>query len=263
VTLRRVSLLVLGIAWAMPGISAHEENVAQLDALIAQNPDSADLLLLRAEHRETHAEWASAEADVRRAAALEPGTARIALAFGRVAFGRGRFAEALRHFATVPGAEARVWRSRTLAQLGRQEPAHAELVTALRALDAPTPELFLECAGLTATPEAALADLDEALARLGPIVAVLERAIALELQLGRTDSALARLDALAAMAERKETWLKRRGDVLAHAGRTAEAREAYARALAAIHALPAWLRAAPDIAALAADLSRLVQPVSS
>jgi len=54
--------------------------------------------------------------------------------------------------------------------------------------------------------------------------------------------------------------LKRRGDLLTRAGRHAQARTAYADALAAIESLPDWLRDSPDSVALAAELARLAAP---
>jgi tetratricopeptide (TPR) repeat protein len=154
-------------------------------------------------------------------------------------------------------AEALILRARTRAQLGDSSGAHGDYSTALRLLAAPSPDLYLARAALPIAPQLALKGLNEGLARLGPAAPLLERALALELSLGRTDAALARLDALAATAERKETFLQRRGDILAAAGRTAEARASYAAALAAIAALPAWLRESPETAHLATELARL------
>jgi predicted negative regulator of RcsB-dependent stress response len=99
--------------------------------------------------------------------------------------------------------------------------------------------------------------LDQAIARIGPVHTLELRALELEEAAGRHDAALRRLDAMLSRAERRETWLKRRGDVLRRAGRASEALTAYRAAQAAIAALPAWLRESPDTAALAAELSRL------
>jgi predicted RNA polymerase sigma factor len=57
-------------------------------------------------------------------------------------------------------------------------------------------------------------------------------------------------------------WHKRRGDLLARDGRMKEARNAYADALAAIAALPDWLRESPDTTQLIAELTRLVPSTS-
>jgi predicted RNA polymerase sigma factor len=90
---------------------------------------------------------------------------------------------------------------------------------------------------------------------LGPVPALERRALELEQSLGNTDAALARLEALASSSERPESWLKLRGDLLAKAGRSAEARDAYAAALAALERLPAWVRESPDAQGLHAVLA--------
>jgi predicted negative regulator of RcsB-dependent stress response len=84
----------------------------------------------------------------------------------------------------------------------------------------------------------ALRSLDEGVAELGPVVTLQLLAIELELRRKTYDAALARLDAVAAQSPRKETWLERRGQILASAGRAAEAGEAFVAALAAVEALP-------------------------
>ena len=61
-------------------------------------------------------------------------------------------------------------------------------------------------------------------------------------------------------AERKETWLRRRGDLLRRAGRETEARAAYSAALKAIASLPAWLRESPELENLAKELATLSAP---
>jgi predicted RNA polymerase sigma factor len=60
----------------------------------------------------------------------------------------------------------------------------------------------------------------------------------LEEERGRPDAALARIDLIAARADRKESWLLHRGEILERAGRLDEARSAYAAALEAIETLP-------------------------
>ena len=58
----------------------------------------------------------------------------------------------------------------------------------------------------------------------------------------RYDAALARLERIAAQSPRKERWLARRGEILRQAGRTAESREAFGKALEAIQSLPSYHR---------------------
>jgi predicted negative regulator of RcsB-dependent stress response len=83
------------------------------------------------------------------------------------------------------------------------------------------------------------------------------RALDLEISLRRFDDALSRVDLLTSTSERRELWLKRRGDILVSAGRQDEARAAYVAAQTAIAALPAWLVASPDMVRLSAELTRL------
>jgi predicted Zn-dependent protease len=262
----RHSLLLTGMSLVSArSLYPHAESAAEraaLDALIAEVPDNVDLYLRRAAHREDHREWSAAEADLQRAAQLAPGSASVMLALARVYLGSDRPKAARSQLDTVlarhPRApEALVLRARARARLGEIAGAHADYSHAIEALAEPSPGLFLERAALPIATDSALRGLDEGIARLGPAAPLLESALALELRLGRTDAALARLDVLAANSERKETWLKRRGDVLSLVGRDEEASAAYQAALAAVAALPEWLRNSPDTLRLATELARL------
>ena len=115
----------------------------------------------------------------------------------------------------------------------------------------------VQTCALPISAEEAIRSLDEGIARIGSVVTLHLRALALEESLGRIDAAAARLEQLAAESERRESWLKRRGDLFARAGRAVEARAAYSAALAAIDSLPEWLRAAADTQKLATELTRL------
>ena len=86
--------------------------------------------------------------------------------------------------------------------------------------------------------DTALHGLDEGLSTLGLILPLQQLAIAVELQRARYDAALARLDQIVVAVPRPETWLARRGEILAQAGRPEAARQAYTAALAAVAALP-------------------------
>jgi len=63
-------------------------------------------------------------------------------------------------------------------------------------------------------------------------------------------------------SERKEAWLKRRGDLLARSGRPKEALQSYQDAMAAVGMLPEWLRADPTITRLSAELSQRIAHTS-
>jgi predicted Zn-dependent protease len=268
----RHGLLITGMALLGPRSEAHPEDSAErarVNALIAAEPDNADLYLRRAAQSAEHGEWSAAEPDLQRARELAPASERVRVTTGRIYLAADRLREAGEQLdaalALAPrNAEALVLQARVRSRLGQIAAAHADYSRAIDLLAEPSPGLFLERAALPISSLAALRGIDEGIARLGPAAPLLERALALELRLGRTEAALARLDALAAGAERKEVFLKRRGDILAVAGRAVEARAAYASALAAIAALPAWLRESPEVAQLGRELTRLAaSPQSS
>jgi tetratricopeptide (TPR) repeat protein len=266
----RILLATLGLI-SITTLSAHPEievALAELNPGIALHPETAELWLRRATAYERHEDFALAEADLRQAVTLAPDSDETQLRLAGFLIGRERWAEArsplTRAIALAPkNAEALVWRARLHRHLQDVDAALADYSRALSLLPEPPPELFLERADLSVAPEKILTGLDEGLARLGPVVALSDRAIALELQLGHTDAALARLDALTARAERKDALLKRRGDLLAASGRLPAARAAYLSALNELQGLPAWLRESADSVRLASDLQRLLRALSS
>lgn len=251
-------LLCAGGARAHPEIEAA---LARLNADIAARPTDAALYLERGELYARHDDPVAAEANYLRAAELAPDLPRLNVARGALELAGGRPAEARRLLDPViarfpQDVEARVLRARTLAALKEPAAAVADFTAALTAAASPSPDLYLERAALLA-PAAAIASLDEGIARLGPTLALQLRAMALEESLGRIDAAAARITRVAAQSERKESWLKRRGDLFARAGRPREARASYGEALARISDLPDWLRVSPEVKQLADELLRL------
>jgi predicted Zn-dependent protease len=87
--------------------------------------------------------------------------------------------------------------------------------------------------------EAALAVLDQGLAKLGVLTGLHHKAIEIELKLGRPDAALQRIDALTARFRPSVELSLRRADILENAGRLQEAATACNDALALLDALPA------------------------
>ncbi len=257
---------------ALAGVTflrAHPEiegALARLNAAIAATPSDASLFLERGELYAKHADWVSAEANYLVAAELAPQDPDLARARGALALATGHPTEARRHLDDAlrrqpADASSLVLRARTHAALHDRRSAVADFTAALALVSAPSPELYLERAALLDAP-AAIRSLDEGLTRIGPAFAMQLRALALEESLDRTDEAVARLDRIAAHSERKEIWLKRRGDLLLRTGRASEARAAYAAALDAIATLPDWLRESPESARLSAELLRLSSPSS-
>ncbi len=257
-------LVLLACALCVAGLRAHpeiEEALVRLNGEIAASPANPDLYLDRGALYAQHAEWITAEANYLLAAELAPTHPRLARLRGALALSTRDARAAIAFLDTALAhsprdGEALVLRARAHVALGVRSAAITDLTTALATLATPPPELFLERAALLPAADA-LRSLDEAIVRIGPAVSLHLRALALEESLGRVDAALARLATLAVQSERQETWLKRRGDLLARAGRHDEARAAYATALAAISALPDWLRTGPDTVQLTSELRQL------
>ena len=252
------------------GLQAHPEveaALARLNPLIASRPADAALYLERGQLYLRHEIWLEAEANFLRAAELQPHLTGLERARGELALATRQTSAARDHFqreleANPADAETRILRARTLATLGDRASAIADYDTALATLTHPTPELVLERSALGPTPADSLAVLDRFLAQLGPAMALELRALALEETLGRYDAALQRVDRLLGSAERREGWLKRRGDILRRAQRLDDALSAYRLAWAELNRLPTWLRESPDAIRLATQLQELLNPSS-
>lgn len=248
--MRRWGLTLGALAFAATtGALGHGAVQAQIDAAtaaIAHAPADARLYLRRGELHRVHEDWDAALADFDRAAALAPGDDAIDFLRGRTLEQAGRAAPARtaldRYLARHPDhTDALLARARALRALGEYQAAVADFTRAVELTARPDPDVFLERARVELAlgdTDRALTGIDAGIARVGSIASLQSFAIDVELQRGRVDAALARLDRLAMQSPRKESWLARRGDILADAGRELEARAAYTAALAAIEALP-------------------------
>jgi len=205
-----------------------------------------------------HHETAPALADYARALRIDPSLAVVHLARGRLLVEARRPGEALpdlnRFLLIEPlHADALVIRARALAAVGQGDAARDDYDRALQL--AANPDWFIERARVvraTAGAAAAVAGLDQGIARLGPIVTLTLEAIDDELSLGRYDTALARLERLVSAAGPHPHWLVKRGEILRAAGRLDDARAAFTAALAAIDALPSPRQRTPQAQALRA-----------
>ncbi|MDQ3685768.1 MAG: tetratricopeptide repeat protein [Acidobacteriota bacterium] len=254
-TLRRIAISVtlLCVVTSHPSFSlAHDgvhEQIAEVTRQIERDPQNAALYLKRGELHRLHRDWNKATLDYDRAARLNPQLAAVDHARGKMLYESGKHEPAKlrldRFLSRQPEhVEALVTRGRVLAKLSRHAEAARDFTAAI-ALSSPRPqpEMYIERAeALAAAGEEfraeALRGLDEGIEKLGSLVTLQLAALDLELAEKLYDRALARLERITAAAPRKETWLARRGEILERAGRNAEARDAYAAALAAIETLP-------------------------
>lgn len=260
---------MLALLSASPALAhgPYHELIGQANQRVRNRPDDPEAYLHRSELERAHGDHQAALADLAQAARLRPGDDRIQLLRGRalVDAGQPRMAKILldrvlgRQPDNVPALRERARARRALNDPGG---AADDAERAFARVPRPTLEdhLARASAQIAAGRRAqALRGLDEAIARLGPVVTLQQPALDLELELRRWDQALARLATLAAQSPRQETFHHRRGEILLRAGRPDEARASFRAALTAIAALPHHLRTTPAMVELAAKTRRALE----
>jgi tetratricopeptide (TPR) repeat protein len=255
--LRRYLLAVATLVLTLPTASAAHgpthRAIEEISARIEAGGAKADDFLRRAELYRIERDWDAAERDYDRASRLDPQLSEVAVGRAALHLDRGRPAGAkasIDGFLSVHPDHSEALRIRAQAWIALGQPLEAarDLDRRIATVSRPTPDHYIERARLLAgcgDPflSRAVRGLDEGIARLGPIVSLEFCAIELETRQGYFDSALMRLEAVAPQFDRKEILLERRGEILAVAGRVAEAREAYEAALAAVESGPSERRA--------------------
>jgi len=241
------------LAVACGVVPVHEDlldQIARLTRQIGQQSDRAALYFRRGELHRLHEDWAAAREDLERARALDPELTAADLAIGRACNGAGEFRrarEALDRFLSrrPDHAEGLIERARARARLGEKAGAAEDYTKAISLMEEPWAANYIERSELLRSDgriDEAIRGLEAGLRKIGPAVPILLALLDLELEAGRIEAALGRVDAVAASSDRQDLWMVRRGEIYARAGRTREARQAYAGALASIEALPAARR---------------------
>ena len=252
--------LALGAATA-GRVLAHEDLLARISLLTAQistNRDNVKALIQRGDTYRLHGSLKESQGDYAAAAKLAPnsaallfGRAQLSVALGEDAAARTAFDEFISRFPT--NRAALFCRARVLTRLGERRSAIVDYSRGIALLDSLSLEEFLERASLQAAEsgaDEAIKGLDEGLARWGWVVAFQQVAMDYELKRQRPDQALARLETIIARANRKETWLARKGEILVAAGKPREAQVAFSTTLEAIDALPPRMRGSPGMVQL-------------
>jgi predicted Zn-dependent protease len=250
------------LAFAHPEV---EQRIAEVSALIDQDPGDAGLYLERGRLYHDHGDWEQALSDYEMAADLDPGLERVHLLRAATLIKAGRAARALavvdEYRRTHPDeGGALVLRARALAALGRSAEAARELREAIESLVGPSIDLHVELARALAADETsglvpALASLDAAIDRVGPVVSLRLEAVRLSRRAGRFELALPRLESLIGDVPRPARLRVLRGEILAEAGLTEDAVASFRGAVREIDTMPVHVRARPTFAALHADAS--------
>ena len=246
----RIAAYFIITAWSMgaPGRTyGHGDTYAKLEYLsraISNETQSAELFLQRGQVHARHGDWDEAISDYAHAERLEPDVQHIDLLMGKALRQSRRFAEAVarldRYIIKHPdSAGAFLARARAHADARHVDPASKDFAKVAEL--APNPDAYVEWSKLLASTnrtEEAVKKLEEGCSALGPLITLQVKIIDIEISRKNYARVLERIDAILASASRKESWLARKGDVLAMAGQSPAAADAYTQALDALRRLP-------------------------
>ncbi len=238
-----------------------------MDAVLRAAPDDAAAWAERGALFAVDDDWASAVRDFERAKELDPELPELDHKLANALLHVGepqRALELLDDFIVEQPehADAHLVRGRARAALGDHAGADADVARSILLTRDPAPRVYLERAAILAAwgpdhDDDALAALRAGVERLGPLVTLVERAIAIEEARGRTTEALAWLARLPEAVRAAPQWRAERARLLLRTGRHAEAEPEIEAARAAIAALPASRRETEAMRELDARIAAL------
>lgn len=264
--------ILLALLLALP-IAAHPDprhTLEHLDEHLAETPDNPELLTQKADLLIATRHPELARPVVSKLLALEPGKPENLLLDARVSLEETDTPAALAKTTALTAAHPEFtpgWNflSRVEEESGHREQAIAAMLRCLTLSPKPSPtDVMTSAAWLRerARPgdaEAAIALLDQALAKLGVLSGLHYLAIEIELALGQYDSPLRRIDALTARFRPSVDLSLRRADILEKAGRHPEAAAACDSALALLDLLPSARKQAPAFQSRFQEITRRKQ----
>ena len=258
------------LAVAASAHGAFHDRLPELVAALERNPHDAQLHYELATVFCQHGDWALALGYAESADELRPDGFPTDLVRGEALLGAGRPAAARvaldRHLAAHP-RQARAWvlRARAMAACDGAAAALPDFRAALAAPEQREPDHAREtAAALAACGEQAeaIAVLRHAIAEFGAEPELLLAALELETKAADWSAALTRIADLQQTAPRPEPWMARRAEILAQAGRTAEAKAAWAALRSRLEALPNLERGTRPLAELAARATAATENVA-
>lgn len=253
---------VLGTLWGWAGRAAahgdYHEVAKEVEEALKQQPENAELHFRLALASQEHGEWAVALEASERAERLAPGRHPVALVQG-MALARGghtKAAEArLNEFLLrCPGhSKGLVERARIRVKLNRPADAAHDYEAALANNHQAEAETYLEAVATwmrLGDPARAAALLDQGINHLGNHPELLNRAVELATEQGKTSAALVYLNALQTVSPRPEECLARKARLLTQAGDLPAARRAWEELRLHLDGLPSLQRGLPHISRL-------------
>ena len=227
-----------------------DEQLAAVNARLAEQPDKYQLLAKRGNLHGQHGDWPLAVADLTRAQALAPDedAAAMDLDIGLALLQSGNAKRALPlvdRYLFKHANSSTAWRVRAQIQISLNETDTAleDFNRCIHYAPVRTPELYIERARVleheTDRFEELLAGIDEGIETLGPLASLLEYAIDIELRRGSYAGALKRIASLPEQIGQLPRWMYKRSQVLLALGREAEAKSMNRQAMRAIEDLPA------------------------
>ena len=243
------------------------ERIEVLNRQIAASPQDTTLLLQRAHLHFEHQDWTQFEADLRQCSSHP----EAAFLRARGYYKRGEFKQAEALFseqieANSEDAVAYLWRARSRLRQDKPVPAAHDFQLVLNRGAMTDPELYLEYARVLISldqTKSALLILDRGSKELHHPPSLESFALTVEENAGLWAEALGRVDRWIEKSSRKERLLYRRGEVLIHLGRHAEAKKSLHAARLLIDSLTPAQRNNPAILNLTSDIEETLTKLTS
>lgn len=229
------------------GHPALTRQIEEITRQISVNQSNAQLYLKRASLYLEHRDWQKSLADLDTVETLSPESTtyflRARIAFARENFGTAR--QTIDRFLNQNSEHVKgnLLRARILSATGEYDAAAESYSHCISISQRPDPEWYVERArarsfGATEELSAAISELDEGIAKFGPLVTLQIEKIQLTLMMADTAGAINQLDRLIASTPRPEQWLFRKGQLLQTIGKVEAAKSAYQASLQQVAKLP-------------------------
>jgi predicted Zn-dependent protease len=241
-----VALFAFGVLMPSGDVQAHagdHRTIAELDAIIKENPAESSLLVARAALHSRSGQWGKAERDLRLAEVLGS-KADAAFEFGQFHYRRGEYQKALAYIdayivAYPSHSGAFLLKARTASAAEQFHIASESYGTYFSLAANPQPGEYLVAARLLAASASrgiasGLAIIDQGISKLGLNPQLQRYAMALELSRGDTENALTRWYSLEGQLGKTPEWGITLARTLILAGRYDEARLAVKAAKACL-----------------------------